>query len=499
MEKKYILSIDQGTTSSRAILFDKAGGVLAQSARKHEQIYPAPGHVSHNAKEILFNVLETTKTTISGSGIDPAAIAALGLTNQRETVVLWDKATGEPVCDAIVLQCRRTSALCQQIITDGFDGVVREKTGLLPDPYFSATKIKWMLENVPAAKALLAKNRLLTGTVDSFILWHITEGHRHVTDYTNAARTMLFNIHTLEWDAALCDYFSIPREILPAVVPSSGVLGYTKKELFGAAIPVAGVAGDQHAALFGQTCFEPGDMKNTYGTGCFILANTGGAPAVPGDGLLSTIAWHIGGKTAYALEGSVFCAGAAIEWLIHECKLISDIGELDYILEKTADSGGVYFVPAFSGLSAPVWDMRARGAVFGMSLQTNRDHIVRAVAESIAYQAKDVLDYMASAAGFSMTALKADGGICKNPVIMQFQADMLGIPVACSHMTETTALGAGYLAGLAVGFYKNFEELQQIKKKETFYYPKMSAENRKERVRCWKKAIERTKGWLTEI
>lgn len=496
MNKNYILAIDQGTTSSRAIIFDKAGKIISQSSRKHEQIYPQSGYVSHNAKEIFFNVLEAVKNAISIADIKASDINVLGITNQRETVVLWDKQTGEPVCDAIVWQCRRTSDICQKIIDDGFESEVRQRTGLLPDPYFSASKIKWIMQNVPLAKTLLAQGKLLAGTIDSYIIWNLTGGRRHVTDYTNASRTMLFNIKNLVWDDIMRRYFDIPIEILPQVIPSSGVCGYVKKEIFGAEIPIAGVAGDQHAALFGQTCFESGDIKNTYGTGCFILANTGEEPVSPQKGLLSTIAWHIGGKTCYALEGSVFCAGAAIEWLINEIKLISDINELEYILAKTDDTEGVYFVPAFTGLSAPNWDMTARGSVFGMSLATSKEHIVRAVCESIAYQSKDVLDYMAKSANLSINTIKVDGGICKNDIIMQFQSDMLGIPIVRNGITETTALGVSYLAGLAAGIYKDIYEIKQLKKCETIYYPIMQTEKKKEKYRNWQKAVGKSKNWL---
>ncbi len=498
MEKNYILAIDQGTTSTRTVIFNKNGNIISQDSRRHEQIYPQPGYVSHNAKEIMFNVLETMKKAISLAGIRAEDISGIGITNQRETVVLWDKITGEPICDAIVWQCRRSADICRRIITDGMEQTVREKTGLLPDPYFSASKIKWILENIPQAKVLLSENRLMAGTIDTFIVWSLTHGESHITDYTNASRTMLFNINTLDWDSDLLRYFNVPREILPEVVPSSGICAYVSKDIFGVSIPISGIAGDQHAALFGQLCFNEGDIKNTYGTGCFILQNTGQTLISPRKGLLSTIAFYINGKAYYALEGSVFCAGAAIEWLIDRLGIVSNVSEIEYILSRTEDSGGVYFVPSFSGLSAPHWDASARGTVFGMSLGTNKNHIVRAVCESIAYQSKDVLEYMSFAAGQPIKALKADGGICNNDYIMQFQADILGIPVIKSDVTETTALGAAYLAGLGTKIYKSFDEIKALEQTHKSFSPRMIEDEMEKRYSYWLKAVESSKVWLME-
>lgn len=495
MSKKYILAIDQGTTSTRAIIFDEKGSIIAQNSRSHEQLYPNPGWVSHNAKEIYFNTVEVCKKAMELANVEPLQIAGIGITNQRETVVAWDKETGEPVCDAIVWQCRRTADLCRSITNDGFGDTIRAKTGLLVDPYFSATKIKWMLDNVERAKALRSSGRLLVGTIDSYIIWHLTGKKCHVTDFTNASRTMLFNITDLRWDDELLRYFDIPAEILPHVVPSSGVIGYTDESVFGTAIPISGIAGDQHASLFGQTCFSVGDVKNTYGTGCFILKNIGDKPIITKNKLLTTIAWNIGGRTTYALEGSVFIAGAAISWLMKEMKLIDDVNELNEICKNTPDTGGVYFVPAFSGLGAPYWDMYARGCICGMTLGTNRSHIIRAVMEAIAFQSRDVINHMEAESGLHMTRLRVDGGVCKSDFGMQFQSDILNIAVERPANTETTALGAAYLAGLAVSYWSGTDDIVKQRQVDKVFEPVMAKVEADGRYRMWLKAVEKAMGW----
>ncbi|MDR1558650.1 MAG: glycerol kinase GlpK [Clostridiales bacterium] len=495
MSEKYILAFDQGTTSSRAILFNKNGEAAGQWQRPHEQIYPEPGWVSHNPKEIFFNIVECAKRAMESVGASPVDIAAIGITNQRETLVAWDKRNGEPACDAIVWQCRRTADLCRQARTDGMEDALRRKTGLLIDPYFSATKIRWTLDNIPRARALLEEGNLIAGTIDSWLIWNLTGGARHVTDYTNASRTMLFNIHTLKWDEELLDYFKIPVDIMPEVIPSNGYIGATRKEHFGEEIPITGVAGDQHAALFGQTCFNTGDVKNTYGTGCFILKNIGEQPIISSKKLLTTIAWHIDGQTVYAMEGSIFNAGAAVEWMMKEARLADDVNEINEICDDTPDTQGVYMTPAFSGLGAPFWDMDARGIICGLSLSSNRKHIVRAVMESIAFQSKAVIDAMEDETGLPMSRLRVDGGVSKSRFVMQFQSDILNIPVERPKVTETTALGAAYLAGLAVGFYKDLEDISRNHIMDEIYEPAMDGAVREERYRMWLKAVERAKDW----
>ena len=496
MREKYILSFDQGTTSSRAIVFNKNGEICGQGQRPHEQIYPGPGWVSHNPKEILFNIIECAKQAMDIAGVSPGGIAAIGITNQRETLVAWDRRTGEPACDAIVWQCRRTAGICRQALSDGMEETARQKTGLLIDPYFSATKIRWILDNIPKAQTLLNEGSLIVGTMDSYLIWNLTGG-KHVTDYTNASRTMLFNIHSLKWDDDLLAYFNIPVEILPEVIPSSGYIGNTVKSIFNGEIPIAGIAGDQHAALFGQTCFYPGDVKNTYGTGCFILKNIGGVPIISQNRLLTTIAWHINGQAVYALEGSIFNAGAAVEWLLKEAGLASDVREINDLCDSTPDTQGVYMAPAFSGLGAPHWDMDARGVICGLSLSSNRKHIVRAVMESIAYQSKDVIGAMESETGLPMNKLRVDGGVSKSRFAMQFQSDILNIPVERPKVTETTALGAAYLAGLAVGFYNSLDEISGNRVIDAVYEPAMDNGVREEKYRMWLKTVERAKNWVS--
>ncbi len=487
----YILSVDQGTTSTRAILFDRTGGLVAQSQIPHKQILSTEGHVSHDAEEIFENVVTVCKSALINAGTDISQVAAIGLTNQRETLVAWDKETGKPICPAIVWQCRRTADICKQMKDDGMETPVRNKTGLVVDPYFSATKIKWIKDHYP-------DKPFLAGTIDSYLIYRLTGGKMHVTDYTNASRTMLFNINTLRWDDELLKYFDIDENILPQVVPSSGIIAHTHKDIFGISVPISGVAGDQHAALFGQTCFLPGDMKNTFGTGCFILKNIGSQPIISENRLLTTIAWHIGGKTTYALEGSIMSAGAAVEWLVRELQIVADVHELNDICNNTPSTAGVYFVPAFTGLGAPYWDMYARGTICGMMLSTNRHHIVRAVMEAIAFQSRDVIETMDRDTDVGITKLRVDGGISRSAFAMQFQSDILNIPVERPRITETTALGAAYLAGLGVGFYESTDAIIKQREIDAVYNPAMSREQSDLCYKNWLKAVERARGWANE-
>jgi len=481
-----ILAIDQGTTSTRAVLFEGANPI--KSAQKpHKQIFPQSGWVSHNAEEIYANTLEVVREAVGGE----SKLAAIGITNQRETLVLWDVRTGEPVCDAIVWQCRRTSEICAKMESDGMSDLIRERTGLLIDPYFTATKIKWALDNVPAVKNLAKQGYLRAGTIDSYLIFRLSKGENHVTDYTNASRTMLFDIKRGCWDEDILDYFGIGSAILPTIVPSSGVVASAVE--FDA--PIAGIAGDQHAALFGQDCINTGSAKNTYGTGCFLLKNIGSQIStienLKPNKLLTTIAWHINGKTTYALEGGVFNAGSAVEWLMRELKLVSDVSEINEICARTADTNGAYFVPAFSGLGAPNWDMYARGTICGLSLSTGREHIVRAVMESVAFQSMDLIEHMNEVTGLPLSALKVDGGVSRSDFTMQFQADLLGIPVVRPKYTETTVLGACKLAALGVGMdLGRSGEVERIFEPQKDRYNEMA-----ERYAFWKKAVERAKDW----
>ncbi len=458
---KYILALDQGTTSSRAILFDRSGQPLSIAQKEFRQYYPQPGWVEHDAAEIWQTQLETARAVLEKQGISAAEVAAIGITNQRETAVLWDKRSGRPVCPAIVWQCRRTAPYCDSLKEQGLENMFREKTGLPIDAYFSATKIRWVLQNVPEAAKLAESGNLLFGTVDTWLIWNLTGGQVHATDYSNASRTMLFNIHTLEWDAEVLELLGIPESILPEVRPSSGLFGHSLPALFGAAIPIAGAAGDQQAALFGQACFSPGAAKNTYGTGCFLLMNTGGEPVSSQNGLITTIAWGLDGRITYALEGSVFVAGAAIQWLRDGLGLISSAAETEGLCRSVADNCGVYLVPAFVGLGAPYWDPYARGVLTGLTRGANRAHIVRAAVESMAYQTCDVLRAMEQDAGIPLAELRADGGAAANAFLLQFQADITGVPVLRPSTLETTALGAAYLAGLAVGYWSDFAEIRR--------------------------------------
>lgn len=491
--KKYIIALDQGTTSSRAIVFDKNQNILGVSQKEITQIYPKEGWVEHNPMEIWASQYGVLQEVMAKINISPKDIAAIGITNQRETTIVWDKTTGEPIYNAIVWQCRRTSKMIDQLKDSGIDKYVQKKTGLIPDAYFSATKIKWILDNVEGAREKADRGELLLGTVDTWLTWKMTEGEVHVTDYTNASRTMLYNIRELKWDEELLRIFNIPLSMLPQVKSSSEVYGYTSLKEW--RVPIAGIAGDQQAALFGQTAFNKGEAKNTYGTGCFLLMNTGEELVESKEGLLTTIAIGIENKVQYALEGSVFVGGAVIQWLRDELKLISDASDSEYFASKVKDNGGVYLVPAFVGLGAPYWDMYARGTIFGLTRGTNKNHIIRAALESIAYQSKEVMETMEKESNIKIKRLKVDGGASRNKLLMQFQSDIMNIEVSRPIITETTALGAAYLAGLAVGFWKDRNELSKGWYESERYYPNMAEEEINKLYSKWKKAVERSLGW----
>ncbi len=515
MLKKYILSLDQGTTSSRAVLFDTHSGQIASmKSVALKQVYPKPGWVEHDATAIYEDQLEAALGAIEQAAVAPEQIACIGITNQRETVVLWDKETGMPVHNAIVWQCRRTSDICDNLKMKGLPPVIKEKTGLVVDAYFSGTKIKWLLDNVEGAREKANKGELLAGTIDSWLIWKLSGGQAHVTDYSNAARTMLFNIKELRWDKELLEELDIPESILPKVVSSSGICAFTgfmsqksnpddqlnyrdrqAKKLLDAGIPISGVAGDQHAALFGQACFKPGDAKNTYGTGCFILMNTGKKLIASENNLLTTIAWGIDNEVEYALEGSVFNAGSAIQWLRDELGIIESAPQSDIEAEKVEDTGGVYVVPAFTGLGAPFWDMYARGTIIGLTRGTNKAHIIRATLEAIAYQSRDVLEAMKKDSNIELNQLKVDGGASVSDFLMQFQANLLNIPVLRPVIRETTALGAAYLAGLGVGIWKTREEIDECWNLDTFFKPADNREHFDSLYFKWQKAVERSLKW----
>lgn len=498
--KKYILSFDQGTTSSRAILFDKQGKKIASAQQEFTQIFPKQGWVEHDAMEIWGKQSGVAREVLETAGVHPDEVAAIGITNQRETTVVWNKNTGRPVYNAIVWQCRRTAKICDDLKAQGFSETVRKKTGLIIDAYFSGTKIKWILDNVRGARELAEKGELLFGNIDTWLIWNLTRGRVHVTDYTNASRTMLFNIRTLEWDNELLKVLQIPKSMLPEVKPSSFVYGHTDEHTFGGAkIPIAGAAGDQQAALFGQACFEAGSAKNTYGTGCFMLMNTGEEIIESENGLLTTVAFGLDGKVKYALEGSSFVAGAAVQWLRDELKIIYNAHETEYYANLVNDTNGVYFVPAFTGLGAPYWDMYARGALVGLTRGAKREHIVRSVLEAIAYQTKDVLSAMQKDSKINLHYLKVDGGACANNFLMQFQSDILGVPVLRPSEKETTALGAAYLAGLAVGFWKEQKEVSEIQKIEKEFVPEMQEDRAALLYSNWQRAVERALNWETGV
>lgn len=489
--KQYMIALDQGTTSSRCILFNRSGQMCSMAQKEFEQIYPRPGWVEHDAMEIWSSQFSVMTEAMSKIGVSGENIAGIGITNQRETTILWNRNTGEPVSHAIVWQCRRTSEQIEKIKADGFDTVIRQRTGLVPDAYFSATKIAWILEHVPGVREQAERGEILFGTVDTWLVWKLTGGKVHVTDYTNASRTMLFDIHKLKWDPEILDYFHIPDSLLPEVRPSSEIYGYSDKSLTGTGIPVAGIAGDQQAALFGQCCFEAGEMKNTYGTGCFLLMNTGDTPVNSPNGLLTTLAADTGEKPQYALEGSVFVAGAGIQWLRDEMGLIQTAAESMRCCQAVSDTAGVYVVPAFTGLGAPYWDSQARGIITGLTRGAGRNHIIRAVVEAMAYQVYDLVQVMRQDSGIPLRALKTDGGASANDFLMQFQSDLLGVPVHRPSCIETTALGAAYLAGLAVGFWQDREDICRNWSLEKSFEPMMGEEKKTQLLRGWKKAVKK--------
>ena len=493
---KYILALDQGTTSSRAILFDDKQNIAAVSQKEFTQLYPKEGWVEHNPMEIWSSRYAVMMEVVAQSNIRAADLAAIGITNQRETTILWDRETGMPIYNAIVWQCRRTAPIVDGLVAQGLTDHIRQTTGLLPDAYFSATKIRWILDHVDDAQERAEKGEILFGTVDSWLLWKLTGGAVHATDVTNASRTMLFDIHKLDWDDTLLKALNIPRAMLPEVRSSSEIYGYT--EIQGVKVPIAGMAGDQQAALFGQTCFDPGDAKNTYGTGCFLLMNTGDTPCESKNGLVTTIAVGLGGKVQYALEGSVFVGGAVIQWLRDEMRLFSESRDAEYYAQKVPDNGGVYLVPAFTGLGAPNWDMHARGCIVGITRGTRREHIIRAAQESIAYQVADLVKAMEADTGLTLSALKADGGASRDRFLMQFQADIIGCQVRRPVIRETTALGAAYLAGLAVGVWKNRDELRSLWNCEIEYDPAMEPAQKEKLLHQWHRAVQRSLAWEEE-
>ena len=489
----YLLALDQGTTSSRAILFDREQNIIAVSQKEFTQLYPREGWVEHDPMEIWSSQYGVMMEVIAQSGVKPADIAAIGITNQRETTILWDRATGRPICNAIVWQCRRTAELVDRLRAQGLEEHIRSTTGLIPDAYFSATKIAWILDQVEGARERARRGEVLFGTVDSWLLWKLTGGAVHATDVTNASRTMLYDIRKLDWDDTLLQALDIPRAMLPRVCSSSEIYGYTNIQ--GVSIPIAGMAGDQQAALFGQTCFTPGDAKNTYGTGCFLLMNTGTKPCFSSHGLLTTIAVGLGGTVQYALEGSVFVGGAVIQWLRDELRFFPESRDAEYYAQKVPDNGGVYLVPAFTGLGAPYWDMYARGILVGLTRGTRREHIIRAAQESIAYQVADLVHAMEGDTGLPLRTLRADGGACRDAFLMQFQADVLDRQVLRPAIRETTALGAACLAGLAAGVWGDSGELKALRRPDTSFVPAMEAARRSELMRQWHRAVERCRGW----
>ncbi|MFD1394612.1 glycerol kinase GlpK [Kroppenstedtia eburnea] len=492
-KETFILAIDQGTTSTRAMLFDRKGSIRGVSQQEFTQLYPQPGWVEHDAEEIWESTRQVLKGLFQEGEIHPDQVAGIGITNQRETAVIWDKNSGKPIYPAIVWQSRQTAEICEELKQRGLENTFREKTGLVVDAYFSGTKVKWILDHVEGARARAERGELLFGTIDSWLIWNLTGGKVHVTDYTNASRTLMYNIHELDWDDELLQILDVPRQILPQVQPSSGVYGTTvESEFFSRQVPIAGVAGDQQAALFGQACFASGTAKNTYGTGCFMLMNTGERAVESSHGLLTTIAWGVDGKVEYALEGSIFVAGAAIQWLRDGLKILEKASDSEACARRLASNEGVYLVPAFVGLGAPYWDMDARGAIFGLTRGTGRDHFARAALESLAYQTKDVLHAMEQDAGIRLQELNVDGGAALNNFLMQFQSDLLNVTVKRPTVNETTALGAAYLAGLAVGYWNDKEMIRQNRAVDAEFHPHMSAEDRSALYTGWQDAVSRT-------
>jgi len=492
---KYVMALDQGTTSSRAIIFDENGSIVSVANKEFTQIYPKPGWVEHDPMEIWGSQIGVAKEVIEKAGISPEDIAAIGITNQRETTIVWDKSTGKPVYNAIVWQCRRTAPICDDLKNKGLAETIRKKTGLVVDAYFSGTKVKWILDNVEGVREKAEKGEVIFGNVDTWLIWNLTGGKVHVTDYSNASRTMLFNIHKLEWDEDILKELNIPKAMLPEPKPSSHIYGKTSMEAFGAEVPIAGDAGDQQAALFGQACYSAGMAKNTYGTGCFMLMNTGEKAVESKNGLLTTIAWGADGKVEYALEGSIFIAGAVIQWLRDELRILDNAPQSEEYATKVDDNNGVYLVPAFVGLGAPYWDMYARGTIVGLTRGAKREHIIRAALESITYQTRDVLEVMQKDSGITLTNLKVDGGAVANNFLMQFQSDILGVPVSRPKVIETTALGAAYLAGLATGYWGSKEEIAAKWQIDRVFKPDMDEEKRNSLYSGWTKAVKRAMDW----
>ncbi|MEW6423290.1 MAG: glycerol kinase GlpK [Bacillota bacterium] len=499
MEKKYVLALDQGTTSCRAVLFNRDCNIVGAAQKEFTQIYPRAGWVEHDAEEIWSTQYSVIAEVVAKTGINVEEIASVGITNQRETTVVWDKSTGKPVHNAIVWQCRRTAGICDDLKARGLERTFRSKTGLVIDAYFSGTKVRWILDNVPGAREKAQSGRLLFGTMDTWLIWKLSGGKIHVTDYSNASRTLMYNIRELCWDEELLRELGVPASMLPEVRSSSQVYGLTAPEQFlGYAVPIAGIAGDQQAALFGQACYRPGMAKNTYGTGCFLLMNTGEKLYDSKNGLLTTIAWGIDGRVEYALEGSIFIAGAAIQWLRDGLRILDAAPDSEYFAGKVQDTEGVYFVPAFAGLGAPYWDMRARGVIMGLTRGTTKDHIIRAALDSMAYQTKDVIGAMEADSGIKLQALKVDGGAAANKVLMQFQADLLGVPVERPRVIETTALGAAYLAGLAVSFWRSREELAGRWQLDRRFESQMDEVRREKLYNGWKRAVARAMEWAVD-
>ncbi len=492
---KYIMSLDSGTTSNRCILFDRNGVVCSLAQKEFTQYFPQPGWVEHDADEIFTSQLEVARQALQNIGATAADIAAIGITNQRETTVVWEKATGRPIYNAIVWQCRRTAAYCDELRQQGLTDTIRQKTGLVIDPYFSATKIRWILEHVPGAKEKARRGDLLFGTVETWLIWKLTGGAVHVTDYSNASRTMLFNINTLCWDGDILKILDIPAAMLPTPVPSSRVYGSVLPAFFGAPIPIAGAAGDQQSALFGQACFEPGNSKCTYGTGAFLLMNTGTTPIFSQNGLVTTVAWGLNDQVSYALEGSIFVAGAAVQWLRDELRFIESASDSEYMARKVPDTNGCYVVPAFTGLGAPHWDAYARGSILGLTRGVNKYHIIRATLDSICYQVNDVLQAMQADSGITLRQLRVDGGASANNYLMQAQADICDAPVLRPLCVETTALGAAYLAGLAVGYWESVDQIRQNWLADRQFAPQISADERNDRLQGWEKAVSRCTSW----
>jgi len=492
---KYVMALDQGTTSSRCIIFNEKGLIESVAQKEFTQIYPKAGWVEHDPMEIWSTQVSVAVEAMQKIKVSSSDIAAIGITNQRETTVVWNKHTGIPIYNAIVWQCRRTSDFCDELKSEGFDKIIKEKTGLIVDAYFSATKIKWILDNVPGAREEAEKGNLLFGNIDTWLIWNFTKGKVHVTDYSNASRTMMFNIHTLQWDKEILDRLNIPYSMLPEAKPSSCIYGYTDQSLLGGKIPIAGAAGDQQAALFGQTCYKAGTAKNTYGTGCFLLMNTGEKAVNSKNGLLTTIAWGADGKVEYALEGSIFIAGAAVQWLRDELKMIDKASDSEEFASSVEDTNGVYVVPAFVGLGAPYWDQYARGTIVGLTRGAKKEHLIRATLESLAYQTYDVLKAMEEDSGIKLEALKVDGGACANNFLMQFQSDILGVQVDRPEVIETTALGAAYLAGLAVGYWKDKNEISKNWAISRSFNPNIDIDKKNELLKGWHEAVNRSLGW----